>query len=514
MPDISSLPEEPGCYLFEDENGKVIYVGKAKNLKKRVASYFSSSPKNPKTMILVKNIRDVCFIITNTETGAFLLESNLIKKYRPRFNIQLKDSKRYAYILLTDEKFPRFVVARNRKEKGEYFGPFVSAEKRDRILKFTRMVFKIRTCKKLPKRPCLRYHIGLCGAPCTGNVSEQEYMESVRGARELLRGNASTLLGRMKREMKKRAEKQEYEQAQVLRDRIIALEALSERQVAERVKKYDQDIIAFAEDGKRVIFHVFNIYKGILLNRQEFEFEKIPDALSQFISRFYEKNPVPKEIIVQENVLDDALLSFLEKRAGRSVRLMVPKKGEKKALLDMARKNILAKEKRNEIALEGLRKALKLQDAPRIIECFDISHLHGTGTVASMVRFRDGEPEKSGYRRFKMRTVSGIDDFASVAEAVRRRYRRLLEENEEMPDLIVIDGGKGQLSSAVSEIRALGLNIPTIALAKKREEVFVPYLSFPLNLGKDEPSSLLLQRIRDEAHRFAVKYQRMLRGRK
>ena len=373
------------------------------------------------------------------------------------------------------------------------------------------MVFKIRTCRKLPKRPCLRYHIGLCDAPCIGNASEEEYMEGVKGARELLSGNVSALISGMKREMKEYAERQEYEKAKILRDRIIALEALSERQVAERMRKYDQDIIAFAEDGKRMVFHVFNIYKGILLNRQEFEFEKMPDALSQFISRFYEKNPVPKEIIVQEEISDDALLSFLEKRAGRSVRITVPKRGEKKALLDMAVKNIIAAEKKNEIALESLKKALKLQEAPRIIECFDVSHLHGKGTVASMVRFKDGEPEKSGYRRFRIRKTGGIDDFASIAEAVRRRYRRLLEENEEMPDLIMVDGGKGQLSAAVSEIRALGLNIPVIALAKRKEEVFVPYMQDALGIKKDSPASLLLQRIRNEAHRFAVKYQRILR---
>jgi len=373
------------------------------------------------------------------------------------------------------------------------------------------MLFGIRACAKLPKRPCLRYHIGLCPAPCIGKITEDEYGESIKQARELLKGNISKLLHSMQKKMKEFSDAQEYEKAKILRDRMHALESLKERQVAEKSRKYDQDVIAFSRSEKKAVFFVFNVYKGILLNRQEYEFDDAPDVWEQFISRFYEKNPVPAEIIAKRKVPDE-IVGFLERKAGKRIRILVPKRGAKKSLLEMAEKNITAREDAGKIALSGLRKALKLQVAPRIIECFDILHLHGTGTVASMVRFRDATPDKSEYRRLKIRTVRDINDFASIAEAVRRRYRRLLEEGKDMPALVVIDGGKGQVSSAVSQIRALGLNIPTIALAKKREEVFVPHLSFPVNLKKDEPASLLLQYIRNEAHRFAVKYQRILRG--
>lgn len=508
--EISDIPDEPGCYQFLNNEGRIIYIGKAKNLRKRVRSYFSKTKKDIKTEFLVKKIKDVRFIATNNESEAFLLESNLIKKYKPRYNIDLKDSKRYAYIILTKEKFPRLLIARRRDKKGEYIGPFVSAEARDRIIKVARMIFHIRTCRKLPKKACLRYHIGLCDAPCIGNISEDGYNVNIADSRDFLKGKTKELEERLEKEMKKYSDDQRYEHARVLRDRIYALKALKERQQAERVTSFDQDIIAYLQKKDKALFFVFNVKKGILMNKQEFEFDTVPEELSQFISRFYEDNPVPREVITEDKINEETLY-YLERKSNDTVKITIPKRGGKRSLLDLAKKNILLKENRNEIALESLRKPLKLPDIPKVIECFDISHIQGKDTVASMVRFTNGEPDKANYRRFKIRTVTDVNDFASIAEVVRRRYKRLLSENMPLPDLIVIDGGKGQLSSAVSEIRALGLNIPTISLAKKHEEVFVPHLKFPIEIKKDSEGSLLLQHIRDEAHRFAVTYHRTLR---
>lgn len=510
MIDLEVLPHLPGCYLFKNETGTVLYVGKAKDLKKRVSSYFQKRDHDPKTELLVRAIRDLDFIVTNTEVEALLLENTLIKKHWPHYNIALKDSKRYAGIQLTEDRFPRLRIARKRGEGGSFFGPFVSAKERDYIFEAVRKTFGLRTCKRLPKRACLRYHMGVCSGPCTGEISKEEYAERVNKAVSVLKGNIAELIETLKQEMAGFAAKQQFEQALKLRDEIAALENLREKQNVERQKKQDEDILNYLVREGSVYLMLFRIYKGTLSDKQDFVFAAGDNFLEEFLVQYYSENEPPGELIVPEP-LDGALLDFLSHVRGKKVKVTVPKQGEKKELLDLALKNVEIGFFGDQKKLEALGGKLSLPKLPEVIECFDISHLSGSSTVGSMVQFRGGRPDKHNYRRFKIREVEGIDDFASIAEIVRRRYSRLLEEGHELPDLIIIDGGKGQLSAAFQELRKLKVRVPLISIAKREEEIYVPGLKNPLPIKKDEKASLFVQEIRDEAHRFAITYNRLLR---
>jgi excinuclease ABC subunit C len=529
MVDLTQIPINPGCYLFKDGKGKILYVGKAKNLKKRVSSYFNKKNHDPKTEILVSLIKDVSFIVTNNEVEALILENNLIKKNQPKYNIDLKDARRYAYLKITDEKFPRVVLLRKRtsKDKGEYFGPFVSGSAREEIKSYVQKTFQIRTCNKLPKRECLRYHIDLCSGPCIGKISEKDYKRDVNSAREILSGNIKPVIKKLKSEMTNSSQKNNFEKALTLRDRISSLNYLSEKQMVQREKKYDEDIINYVFKDGKIMLIVFNIHKGMLLNKQEFCFDYYENSFSQFLIRFYDHNRVPKELILPHKI-DQSIEKYLQIKLNKSdksnkknsflrkkkFKVIVPKIGEKKKLLDLVLKNIELSFFSNLSALNVLREKLRLENLPNVIECFDISHLGGTMIVASMTQFRYGKPDKSNYRRFRIKTVKGNDDFASIAEVVRRRYSRLLKDNAPMPDLIVIDGGKGQLSFAVNELKDLGLKLPIIGLAKKFEEIYLPGMSMPLRLSHKNKGLQLLQRVRDEAHRFAISYNKLLRKKK
>lgn len=511
--DLSSLPTNPGCYIYKDKNNKIIYIGKAKNIKKRVSSYFTKKNLDPKTKALISNIKSIEFFITNNEIEALLLENNLIKKHKPKYNIDLKDSKRYAFIQLTDEKFPRLLIARKKTHKGKFFGPFTSATERNHVIKLLRKLFKIRTCKRMPKKACLRYHINLCSAPCIENITENNYYKQIRKSKLVLKGNTSKLISELKTDMKLTSISQKYEKALQLRDEINALEYLSKQQNVQRQKRYDEDIINYIINKNQIYINLFNIYKGTLTNKQEFILDKTQDFFEKFITRYYYDNPIPKELIIPEKI-SLTIKKFLEKIRKTKVQITIPKIGEKKNLLELVKKNIEISFFGNIQKTEELQKKLKLQELPRIIECFDISHLSGTSTVGSMVQFRNGKPDKSNYRRFKIQTVETIDDFASMAEVIRRRYSRLKFENKEMPDLILIDGGKGQLSVSINELKKLYLNIPITSIAKKLEEIFFPGSKFPLRLNKKEKALKFLQEIRDEAHRFAISYNRLLRKKK
>jgi len=510
MIDRSNIPENPGCYLFKDVSGRIIYVGKAKNLRKRVRSYFQKNDLDPKTEALVRNIDSVDFIVTDNEVEALILENNLIKKNSPKYNIDLKDSKRYAYIELTEEKFPRLLVARRKDDTGKFFGPFVSAAARDHILSVLRKTFQIRTCKRMPEKPCLRYHIDLCSAPCAGNIESAEYSERMQAVESILKGGTTELIKSKKREMKEASDRLDFERALKLRNQIEAIEWLMEKQKMELSKRYDEDIINYIVRNERVYLILFNVYKGTLENKQEFEFEYRDNFLEEFLIRYYSENTVAAEILLPQEI-DSSLISFLRMKRGGRVSVKVPKIGDKKQLLDLVIKNVEASFFSDIEKLEALKRALHLPDIPVVIECFDISHLSGTSTVGSMVQFRDAKPDKSNYRRFKIKTVDGIDDTKAIAEVVRRRYTRLLKESSEMPDLIIIDGGTGQLNSGVRELKKLGLEIPIISIAKKFEEIHTPGLAFPLRLPRRGKALKLIQEIRDEAHRFAISYNRLLR---
>ncbi|HDQ07749.1 MAG TPA: excinuclease ABC subunit C [Methanoculleus sp.] len=513
MTDYRSLPDLPGCYLYKNEGGEIIYVGKAKNLKKRVASYFTKSDHDPKTSALISAIRDIDFIVTGTEVEALILENSLIKRYRPKYNIDLKDSKSYAFIRLSEEPFPRISIARSKEENGNYFGPFVSGRERDHVLQVVKKTFGLRSCRKMPKRPCLRYHIGTCAATCRGEISEEEYMLRVSRAEEVLKGNAGGLIRRLDAEMKAFANIQEFERAMELRDQIDAIRHLSDRQHISRATATDEDIISYTIRQDVVYLMLFSVFKGTLGEKQEFVFEYKDGAVEEFLVQYYSENEPPAELILPEPP-DEAIREFLSEQKGRNVRVTVPVRGEKKNLLDLAARNIEMVFFGGERKVASLQKRIGLPDPPEVIECFDISHLAGTAMVGSMVQFRYGRPDRRHYRRFKITTVDGIDDFAAIREVVTRRYRRILKEGGDLPDLVIIDGGKGQLSSAVDALNDLGVKVPIISIAKREEELFVPGLSQPLPVKKHDTASLFVQEIRDEAHRFAITYNRLLRQKK
>ncbi len=513
MIDTSKLPKNPGCYLFKDSLGKILYVGKAKNLQKRVKSYFSKNHLDVKTNVLVSKVSSVDFFITDNEVEALILENNLIKKNRPRYNIDLKDSKRYAYIKITNEKIPRLLIARKKDGEGEFFGPFVSGTSRDYVLEALRRIFKIRTCKKLPKKECIRYSIGLCSAPCSERILEAEYLEDVNSVRMALQGKTKELIKKLEIKMKSASSKLDFERALEFKNQIKAVRSLGERQKMERQVEFDEDIINWIVEKNKVYLLLFNSRKGILENKQDFEFEYREDFIEEFLVQYYSDNEIPREIIFPEKV-DSSIHKFLKKLKGGKVNLSSPLKGEKRKLLDLVKRNIELKLFGESERLNDLQEKLKLNDYPKVIECFDISHLSGTSTVGSMVQFRDGKSSRENYRRYRIRTVNQVDDFASIAEVVRRRYYKLKTENLPFPNLILIDGGKGQLSSALEELEKLGLKIPIISIAKREEEIFMPGRKNSLELDKRGRALKLLQEIRDEAHRFAISYNRLLRRKK
>lgn len=507
----TDMPDNPGCYIFKDKTGKIIYIGKAKSLKKRINSYFQKkSGFDPKTEQLVANIAFVDYIVTGNEVEALILESTLIKKHTPKYNIDLKDSKHFAYINVTDETFPRLAVVRNTTGKGEFFGPFVSAAARDHILSVVNKVFQLRTCKKMPKKTCLRFQIKLCRAPCVEKISEAEYAGKIRRAKLVLKGKIKELIEGLTDEMSNASADLNFEHALELRSQLEAIKSLQERQNMDRNKQYDEDIINYFVKGERAYLMLFNVYKGILENKQEFEFDYRDGFFEEFLVRYYADHKIPSELIVPEPV-DDALLSFLKEKGKKAVYIKVPEKGEKKQLLQLVKKNIEITFFGDKIKLRDLQRRLRLQEMPRVIECFDISHLSGTSMVASMVQFRNGRPDKNNYRRFRIKTLSGIDDTGAIREVVGRRYSRLIKENTTMPNLVIIDGGRGQLNAALGELEKLDLKIPTISIAKQFEEVYMPGIEKPLRLSRKSKALQLVQQVRDETHRFAIAYNRLLR---
>lgn len=510
MIDLKKTPNRPGCYLFKDRLGKIIYVGKARDLNKRVKSYFQKRNHDKKTVTLVRNISAVDFFITDNEVEALILENNLIKKNYPKYNINLKDSRRYAYIQITNEEFPRLLIARKREDKGKFYGPFVSGISRDYILEALIRIFKIRTCKKLPKRECLRYAIGLCSAPCISRIGKKEYLENINSSKMVLKGEIKGLEKRLRSKMLKNSHSQNYEGALEIKKQIEAIKFLESKQKVERSKEYDEDIINYIRIKDKVHLIVFNSRKGILENKEDFEFEYSDYFLEEFITRYYSEAEIPKKIIVPEE-LDNVVEDFLSKVKKSKVEIILPKKGLMRELLDLVKRNLEVVLFGDFEKIEDLMESLKLNELPRVIECFDVSHLSGTETVAGMVQFRNGRADKGNYRRYKIRTVGGIDDFASVREVVRRRYIKLKKENLPMPNLVIVDGGKGQLSATMGVLEELDLKLVVMGIAKREEEVFISGKSDPIILPRNGKALKLIQLIRDEAHRFAISYNRVLR---
>ncbi|MBC7093728.1 excinuclease ABC subunit UvrC [Candidatus Bipolaricaulota bacterium] len=542
------LPKAPGVYLFRGKGGEVLYVGKGSVLRERVRSYFQAPRSlSAKVRRLVREAHDLEVIVTQSEADALILEDALIKKHRPRHNVRLRDDKRYPYLKVTAEPFPRVLVVRRPTDDGaRYFGPYTSSRSMRRALKLAHKLFPIRTCnlpvgEKRYERPCLLYHIGRCSGPCAGLVSEADYRRYVDGAALLFEGRVDEVLARLRADMARAAEEERFEHAARLRDQVRALERIRERQAVALPDPVDLDAVGVAAAGERGYGAVLIVRGGRLIGREGFPLTLPPEstpeeALAEFLDQYYTRTmAVPQEVLVPFPVPElEALLTYLSRRRGAKVHGGVPRSAERRALVDMAGRNAtfgLRERERDEglpaeeDALDALAEALGLAVRPWRIEAFDISNLKGQEATGSMVVFVGGRPRRDAYRRFRVRIAGRPDDYAMMAEVLRRRLRHALAELadpsvaqgkfSDLPDLILVDGGKGQLGVALNALAEVELSgIEVAALAKREERVFLPDRAEPVRLPSDSEALKLLQRIRDEAHRFAVEYHRHLRGRR
>ncbi len=541
---LDSLPTLPGIYQFKDKTDKVIYVGKAKNLRNRVRSYFRSTVDSPKTLALVNKIIDFQLIVTDSEVEALVLENNLIKELKPRYNINLKDDKTFPYIRVTNEPFPQVFPTRNVVRDGsKYFGPYTNVKDMKSSLRMINQTFKIRSCKhfidsdsiaKGKIKICLDYHIKKCDGPCEGFVSQDDYNKMVSNLIKVLKGKSDILIKELYHEMKIASDNYQFEKAAEIRDTIKKLEVYSSKQKIVSTDFGDRDVISVAVEGKDVASTILIIREGRLVGRKQLTLtsnldENLSQVYSSVIKLYYtEFVEVPKEIIIEVLPFEhELILDWLKIKAERNVKFVVPQiKSDAMSLIKMCKQNSILqlkdiqlqkmkKEGNLPYVLQALKRDLRLNVLPRKIECFDISHIQGSETVASLVVFVDGKPKKSLYRRFIIKDVAGVDDFASMREVVERRYTRLKNENEPLPELIMVDGGKGQLSSAVSILNDLGYtNYNIIGLAKRLEEIFFPGDSEPQTIPKTSSSLKLLQHLRDEAHRFAITFHRERRSKR
>ncbi len=512
----SDIPKNPGVYLFKDETGEILYIGKAKSLRQRVKSYFSNLEDQPvKTRQLVARIRGIDWIVVNSEVEALLLENKLVKQHTPKYNINLKDAKTFAYIALTKEPYPRIFTSRKVNRKLESFGPYTDGFTRQDLQRLVVRVFKLRVCRKLPKRACLNFHIGLCTAPCTGNVTANQYLEQVEHARAFLGGNYEQTTEKLVSHMRQAAEAQKFEEALELRNQIASIRLVTERQIVDNERRFDQDVMAFRRFGEKMLAVQMGVRKGVLLGKKEFSVDLQPQIEQEFLKAFYATNQIPREILLNKPCWESsaekaALEEFFSSKRGAPVSLIVPRRGGKFALVKLAEKNIESNLDEDS-ALVDLQAAFNLPVLPRVIDCFDVSNLGQDHVVSGMVRFTDVKPDKSNYRRFRIKTVVGQDDFAAINEVVTRRYKRLIEEQGRLADLIVVDGGPGQVNAAKSALQSLGLQVPLVGLAKEKEEIYFPDDPVPLHFDKNSRMMLVLRRIRDATHEFSVGYNRKRR---
>ncbi|MCK9483395.1 MAG: excinuclease ABC subunit UvrC [Candidatus Marinimicrobia bacterium] len=541
MEKIRTAPTDPGCYIYRNSGGKIIYIGKAKNIRNRVKSYFVNGYKEPKTAALVSQIFEVEFILTNSEIEALILENTLIKTHRPKYNIFFRDDKTYPYVRITAEPFAQVFLTRNVIRDGsKYFGPYTDSRLLRETLEIIKNIFPIRSCKhrlnektiaKGQIKICLDYHIKKCEGPCQGLVSAEEYDLMIAKVMAFLNGHTEDAIQYFQEKMKTAATNMQFETAAAYRNKIAILKNYSNRQVVELNDCLDRDLVAVLKEAENCCAIIFRVRRGKLIGRdrfflegtQNYEYSRI---VRDLILRYYDNvTSFPSEVLVNELPDEkDMLESWLTAQKGARVIIIKPQRGEKVQLLKMALRN--AELQLNELfqkqnqkvdfipkSLQSLQDELRLKQLPRRIEAFDISNIRGKFAVGSMITFINATAKNSEYRRFKIKTVTGVNDYAMMAEVVRRRYTRLIREKKTMPDLILIDGGKGQLIAAVNVMRDLNISeIPIIGLAKRLEEVFIPEQDEPLMLPRNSIALSLLQRVRDEAHRFAINYHRKLRG--
>lgn len=537
---LKYIPEKPGVYFMKDDKGNIIYIGKAKSLLRRVYSYFSKSNKDAKTTALVEHIADFDYILTENEVEALILEAEMIRKHQPHYNILLKDQKSFPFVVITNEHFPRVMKARNVANRDNsnkyknYYGPYVEADRADNIVKFIADNFKLRRCKydfplKRPIRPCLYYHIGKCAAPCADLIKEEDYDKTIEEASMILDGGVNKLVSNLKKEMSSYAKRLEFEKAKEIRDKIDIINSINVKQSIYIQENEDMDILGIYGERGSYIIVVLSVKDGKLADRKDFSMkdssdsyikengdlkkfrglDRYSDIVSAFFTQYYiYGNLIPKIILTEVKVNDiNNIKSYLKKISGKTVKIKFDK--TKKGLINIANNNAkhLFKErtlaKEIPLGIDRLKEIFKLSKTPNIIESFDIAHSHGTYTMAGMVRFVNGASDNKNYKLFNIKTVKGIDDFASIKEAVYRRYKRLKEENQKFPDLILIDGGRGQLNSAIEALKELDIKKqPIMALAKKFEEIYLPNREEPVLLNDSEPARLFLQKVRDETHRF------------
>jgi len=552
---LETLPTKPGCYIYKNAEGAIIYVGKAINLRNRVRSYFHENVDSPKTRELVKHIADLEYIIVGSELEALILEMTLIKKHRPKYNIRLKDDKRYPYIKLhTADDFPKVTVTRQMEQDGSrYFGPYTSAWAVHQTLDVVRKIFPYLTCDRVitgrDPRACLYYDIKLCLGPCIGAVGKDEYRAMIEDLGKFLRGQTASVVMRLRANMQAASENLEFEKAATLRDQLVAIERVVEKQKVITAEQMDSDVIAFARDDRNACVQIFFVRAGKLIGREYFVLEGAEDTnneevLTQFVKQFYDEAAyVPEEVLLPNDVTEAEIITqwLKDKRGGEKVMLTVPRRGVKADLIQMAAENAAdtlnvlkaqweADTNRQTQALTELQTALNLPRPPNRVECFDISNTQGTNAVASMVVFEQGTPRKAHYRHFNIKTVEGPNDFASMREALTRRFKRWQEAQEpdparapgrkkddsfaRLPDLLMVDGGKGQLGVAVEVLQEFGLfeAVPVCSLAKQQEEIFLPGQSHSILLPRRSQGLYLVQRVRDEAHRFGVTHHRSLRS--
>lgn len=556
---LDTLPTKPGCYLYHDAQGRIIYVGKAINLRNRVRSYFHESVDSAKTRELVRHIADLEYIVVGSELEALILEMNLIKKHRPKYNIRLKDDKRYPYIKIhAADPFPKVTVTRRMEDDGgRYFGPYTSAWAVYQTLDVVRRIFPYLTCDRVitgqDPRACLFYDIKLCQGPCIGAVTQDEYRAMIDDLGRFLRGHTEPVVARIRSEMAKAAAELAFERAAQLRDQLLAIERIVEKQKVVTTEQMDSDVIAFARDERTACVQVFFVRAGKLIGREYFVLEGTEEAadvdvMTQFVEQFYsEAAYVPSEVVLPDDMPEAEIVTqWLRSRRGEKVLLTVPRRGVKADLVKMAAENAAdtlttlkaewdADTVRQEQSLAELQSALGLAKPPNRIECFDISNTQGVAMVAAMVVFEQGVPRKQHYRTFNIQTVEGPNDFASMHEALTRRFQRYLDASRpaadvpnlptrpgkkadesfaRLPDLLMIDGGKGQLGVAVEVLQELGLSeaVPVCSLAKQQEEIFRPGRSDSILLPRRSPALYLVQRVRDEAHRFGIGAHRTRRN--
>jgi excinuclease ABC subunit C len=530
---LQTLPDKPGVYQYFDASGKIIYVGKAKSLKKRVSSYFVKQHDNGKTTLLVRQIRDIHYIIVDTELDALLLENNLIKKYQPKYNIQLKDDKTYPWICVKNERFPRVFSTRQLIRDGaKYYGPYANVKVMQTLLSLIRELYKLRSCnydlsaekiKAKKFKVCLEYHIGNCLGPCAGHQTVKEYDDQIQQIELLLKGNISSVIRFIKDKMVEYASKQEFESAQEMKEKLQLLENYQAKSTIVSPSIHQVDVISVVDDDDRAFFNFLSVHNGSIIHAYTAEVKKklnesMEDIISYVLPEMRERyESTSKEVLIEKP------LSF--KLDG--IQFSVPQRGDKKQLIELSLRNAkfykLEKSKQEKIKdpekhtnriLEQLKKDFRLTELPIHMECFDNSNFQGTNAVSACVVFKNAKPSKKDYRHFNVKTVEGPDDFATMEEAVFRRYKRMLEENDSLPQLIVIDGGKGQLSAALSALEKLDLKgkIAIVGIAKKLEEIFFPGDSLPIYLDKRSESLKVVQFMRNEAHRFGITHHRNKRS--